>query len=546
MQPSYGYGHRYPQEQQQQHQQQQQKQQQQQQQQQPTPFSANSSSPGEPESFPAPFPSISSEHFPPSSILLPGRSPFVPQPSFPPPPPPRRPKSHVASACVNCKKAHLACDTRRPCPRCVGLGKQETCVDVQHKKRGRPRLRDDTRAHSFEISQMQRPGVYSSPSSPSAMAPSARGGPHRVLKSQHDAPRFYRRQSLQEDLLSRASNYSDQRGSQRPLKISLPPITNATAYLTTELLVAKSTESMRELLGYRMVDLDGQKSLFDIVLDTDRGKVEQLVSKIHAEIRERGPREPKQWPPRISTMCAAIQTITENQIFMGMNTYDEMLHLRRPDGNYIRIRIRAQLASASFFFVIMAFSLANEMPPPLQLSHSTSYGSLHSLRNPTPNTAPLHSPSFLTSSSHLQIQSGGSGPSGRQSPYSHPGMSLTSPMESRPRTLQYDPAYPPPPPLSQHTNPSPSPVTTTFYRPTGSPAAITPTGSTFPPPPQQERLQQERLQQSDLQLPPLKMNSLPDYGYDNNNNRIVEGRPITRHVEIPARRERIGVREMLE
>ncbi|KAK9451482.1 uncharacterized protein V1518DRAFT_14015 [Limtongia smithiae] len=32
----------------------------------------------------------------------------------------------------------------RPCQRCVNLGKQDTCVDVQHKKRGRPRLRDDS------------------------------------------------------------------------------------------------------------------------------------------------------------------------------------------------------------------------------------------------------------------------------------------------------------------------------------------------------------------------------------------------------------------
>ncbi|GAO50978.1 hypothetical protein G7K_5093-t1 [Saitoella complicata NRRL Y-17804] len=50
-------------------------------------------------------------------------------------------KSHVVSACVNCKKAHLACDVNRPCKRCVSLGKADTCVDSTHKKRGRPRLK---------------------------------------------------------------------------------------------------------------------------------------------------------------------------------------------------------------------------------------------------------------------------------------------------------------------------------------------------------------------------------------------------------------------
>ena len=35
----------------------------------------------------------------------------------------RRAKAHVPSACVNCKKKHLACETKRPCNRCVQTGK---------------------------------------------------------------------------------------------------------------------------------------------------------------------------------------------------------------------------------------------------------------------------------------------------------------------------------------------------------------------------------------------------------------------------------------
>ncbi|KAA8651334.1 putative C6 transcription factor [Aspergillus tanneri] len=55
--------------------------------------------------------------------------------------PTRRTKAHVASACVNCKKKHLGCDPARPCRRCVLSGKEATCVDVTHKKRGRPPLK---------------------------------------------------------------------------------------------------------------------------------------------------------------------------------------------------------------------------------------------------------------------------------------------------------------------------------------------------------------------------------------------------------------------
>ncbi|CAO3648584.1 unnamed protein product [Mucor hiemalis] len=64
-------------------------------------------------------------------------------------------KSHVPSACINCRTAHLACDVSRPCQRCVTLKKTDTCQDIQHKKRGRPKLREkkiySSDEHTYEI-----------------------------------------------------------------------------------------------------------------------------------------------------------------------------------------------------------------------------------------------------------------------------------------------------------------------------------------------------------------------------------------------------------
>ncbi|CEI90916.1 hypothetical protein RMCBS344292_05225 [Rhizopus microsporus] len=51
-------------------------------------------------------------------------------------------RPHVPSACINCKIAHLACDVSRPCKRCVTLKKEDTCQDIIHKKRGRPKRRE--------------------------------------------------------------------------------------------------------------------------------------------------------------------------------------------------------------------------------------------------------------------------------------------------------------------------------------------------------------------------------------------------------------------
>lgn len=42
----------------------------------------------------------------------------------------RRAKAHVPSACVNCKRKHLACETRRPCNRCLQAGKEVGDIDM--------------------------------------------------------------------------------------------------------------------------------------------------------------------------------------------------------------------------------------------------------------------------------------------------------------------------------------------------------------------------------------------------------------------------------
>jgi hypothetical protein len=42
----------------------------------------------------------------------------------------RRAKAHVASACVNCKRKHLGCDSARPCRRCVQAGKAVSYIPI--------------------------------------------------------------------------------------------------------------------------------------------------------------------------------------------------------------------------------------------------------------------------------------------------------------------------------------------------------------------------------------------------------------------------------
>ncbi|KAI1610774.1 hypothetical protein EDD36DRAFT_303409 [Exophiala viscosa] len=105
----------------------------------------------------------------------------------------RKPKAHVASACINCKKKHLRCDNARPCRRCVQSGKEESCVDVEHKKRGRPPLKpeDPSARRPFESALSPMGGPLGDPlrrsqgSDPSSFAQSSgyQQRPYRPLQA---------------------------------------------------------------------------------------------------------------------------------------------------------------------------------------------------------------------------------------------------------------------------------------------------------------------------------------------------------------------------
>ncbi|KAI9930570.1 hypothetical protein AWENTII_007469 [Aspergillus wentii] len=99
--------------------------------------------------------------------------------------PTRRTKAHVASACVNCKKKHLGCDPARPCRRCVVAGKAATCVDVTHKKRGRPPLKAEEPSLRPYATQLGNPAA---PGEPHQASQPRRTHMHRATSSREIRP----------------------------------------------------------------------------------------------------------------------------------------------------------------------------------------------------------------------------------------------------------------------------------------------------------------------------------------------------------------------
>ncbi|PWN32527.1 uncharacterized protein FA14DRAFT_157237 [Meira miltonrushii] len=192
-------------------------------------------------------------------------------------------KVHVPSACLNCKKAHLACDVNRPCRRCINLGKTDTCIDVRHKKRGRPRLRD--REHSANSTTMF--SASNSSSSPRQGIPST---PPHYGQMHHNTSPFAAAASgiTRGRSISAASIGSGAGGMSRNIAMAYGT-PNQQQYpqqqhqqsstwmiLSTSLHCARNSTNLPNMLGsVRQDDLLGT-FLLDIIHPADVGRVENM------------------------------------------------------------------------------------------------------------------------------------------------------------------------------------------------------------------------------------------------------------------------------
>ncbi|PKS08981.1 hypothetical protein jhhlp_003594 [Lomentospora prolificans] len=291
--------------------------------------------------------------------------------SFEPPRPARKAKGHVASACVPCKKAHLRCDAQRPCSRCLMNGKEDSCIDVQHKKRGRPRLRDDRDARfdgsRFTAGQdtgLRRPlGAYPGGSILSGYeATLRRNSPsHRVLKSQPSESTASR--YIERALPSDASVYPA-----TPLSVTTRP-PEPVAYLTMELEIVKASTSFLEVVGIQ--SLKG-RALYDVVLPAERDRVDGYKRQLHDD---RARQEPRYLPP-IFNKHESERVIQA----LGFGAEDfSRIPLDRP-GHLTFLAVDGQQRSLSFQFgltkvesiyvVVLRLNVASRYPYPSPSPHS--------------------------------------------------------------------------------------------------------------------------------------------------------------------------------
>ncbi|SCN89208.1 uncharacterized protein FFMR_04987 [Fusarium fujikuroi] len=278
----------------------------------------------------------------------------------------RKTKGHVASACVPCKRAHLRSIAQRPCSRCITNGKEESCVDVQHKKRGRPRLRDD-RETRYDPSRFPHPqdttarrplSIY-----PSGvpMGPGERMNPRYLERGPNmDAPTF-------------------------PPPLSAGPRgADPVAFLNMKMDFAKASPTFMEAVGH--VELQGQ-NLGDVVIPAEREKVASIRSQL---IEEQTRKEPNYLPPILSRLDHIIQGLGFGAEDIGRFQLDrnEYLTFRSADGQPRQYPVRLGLEKeGSIYVVVMVLSLPTRHAYPLPSSPATreashAYGS----QPPTPQS----------------------------------------------------------------------------------------------------------------------------------------------------------------
>ncbi|PTB80406.1 hypothetical protein M440DRAFT_1125210 [Trichoderma longibrachiatum ATCC 18648] len=283
----------------------------------------------------------------------------------------RKTKGHVASACVPCKKAHLRCDAQRPCSRCLGNGKEDACVDVQHKKRGRPRLRDErdarfdpTRYSHHQEAPSRRPlsifpsgaGIIS-PYEDSLRRPSS----FRPLDTPTTdaASRSYQERSTAPEPAHYNSSYASTQHAMEPL-----------AYLSMDFDIVKASPLFMEVV--HASNPMGNK-LSDIVTPHQASFLSSLQNQL---IEEQRLHEPNYLPPMLGRLDLAIKEFgfTSQDAAKFRLNHLEFFGFVGYDGYTRTFPLRFGLAKeGSFYFVVFMLSLQHhpQLPPPLQSQQQT-------------------------------------------------------------------------------------------------------------------------------------------------------------------------------
>lgn len=277
---------------------------------------------------------------------------------------------------------------------------------MQHKKRGRPRLRDDKefgRSDETRTAPTQLLGALpSSSSDPFAQQPLFQSShrapdPHRVLRSSRDedSPIIHQRPTL-------ASTSGRQPSVGSYGGVAASPYTPGThlvhhslplAFLNLDLVIQKSNQEFQDLVPF-LGDVRG-KSLADLL---ERSQAD-VLHRLRNELRdERDEREPTYMAPITPVgqdpMQSMMESVSERDVEHVSRGYADrpvLLNFRLPNGQYQSLQTQIRLAKmvSLYFVTLIVHTPPRPAGPPLltqQLAPPTPIHASQTMSAPT--TAP--------------------------------------------------------------------------------------------------------------------------------------------------------------
>lgn len=236
---------------------------------------------------------------------------------------------------------------QRPCVRCVSNKKEEQCLDIQHKKRGRPRLNDDRDSRydslrpqsSRDVSQRRHLNLP-----PLEVAPPS---PHY--------PPYYPRHSGFEGPLGHhvAIRQNEHTTSANPTiyRINRPPMSSGEepiAYLTPRLNFLKGSTLFWNRIG---VSPMSTLNLGDVVIPDAVAKVSRMAVHFYDESKRR---EPNYLNPIAGSGIEQLQDVGFTAQDIANFSLDYPAALTFQGGGPHPLEIRAGLAKKGlFYFVIL-------------------------------------------------------------------------------------------------------------------------------------------------------------------------------------------------
>ena len=267
----------------------------------------------------------------------------------------------------------------RPCSRCVSNGKQDACVDVQHKKRGRPRLRDEKDGR-YEPTRFPHPSEAATrplsihpAGNPEYEDPLRRTQSYRVLKTQQSesmTPRYL------------------ERGSVADANVYAPPLMGASrppepvAYLTMELVISSvSTTFMDAIGGFNPMG----RNLTELLVSSELDKVLRVREQLREEQKRR---EPNYLPPIMGRGERILEGLGFSMEEVSRYNLDRQEYLAfAADGHPRHLPLRMSLAKeGSYYFVVLLLELGPQQPGPYSAAptHAGEVGGPYHGQLPTP------------------------------------------------------------------------------------------------------------------------------------------------------------------